>query len=664
MPQQIKLSLSVCFLVSLLTPRVEAGSTAGVGGAIEQLGGRVQRDPHATPPGLAVTIRDVRLRNDDLSALDGLGDITRLDLRNSDVRDADLKHVARLGRLETLVLGQDEARGEFRDAIVGPEGLGYLKALRHLKTLDLSGIVLSRKCLAVIADLESLEDLDLSRTGVSDGTLQFLELLRRLKSLRLAGTDVTNDGAVALGNISQLRNLDLGSTHVSDLSGLQYLTRLETLGLHDVGVSDSGLTGLLALRGLRSLDLSRTCSAREGASVLPGLPVLRELCLGNITDMEGQLQALRNMRQLRRLRLVDAEMNDAAFASLAQLAARSKLDVEIDRISTERGVSDAGISHLAEIKHLTILHLDLTCGAVTTRGLGRLAGLRIRSIELRGRPMVGGEALRTLRSVVGLEELSLESNAAIDDAVLENLKGLAGLRLLDLTGTKVTGAGLVRLRDLPCLEDLRLGKCNCAGPGLSALSSLPKLKWLDLSGSHAGDVELAGLEHLPAVQWLDLSNNPLSDAGLVRLAGLPNLQTLILRKTLVAGSGLAHLAGLPRLRRLDVSQTKIGDAEAARLASLEHIEELIVGYHIGDAGLDRLAPLRRLRHLQIAGSRITDKSIGTIESFARLSYLGIEPLETHITRVGMARLEAEMPNCRVAVKQLHFEPALSRGESR
>ena len=115
------------------------------------------------------------------------------------------------------------------------------------------------------------------------------------------------------------------------------------------------------------------------------------------------------------------------------------------------------------------------------------------------------------------------AEAPIDDRQLRHLGGLTGLRLLDLSGTRVTAAGLVHLQALERLETLSL--------------------W----DTRVDDRALPLVARLGSLRHLGLGNTGVTDEGLAHLAGLTRLRVLQLWGTDVEGPGLDVLHGLQSL---------------------------------------------------------------------------------------------------------------------
>lgn len=113
--------------------------------------------------------------------------------------------------------------------------------------------------------------------------------------------------------------------------------------------------------------------------------------------------------------------------------------------------------------------------------------------------------------------------SGIGDDDLRHLKGMTGLRLLDLSETKVTDLGLLHLLDCTSLETLWL--------------------W----DTAITDAALGLVARLPCLRQLGLGNTAVTDEGLASLAELVDLRLLQLWGTNVEGPGLEHLHGLKTL---------------------------------------------------------------------------------------------------------------------
>jgi WD40 repeat protein len=137
----------------------------------------------------------------------------------------------------------------------------------------------------------------------------------------------------------------------------------------------------------------------------------------------------------------------------------------------------------------------------------------------------------------------------LDDADLERLPlaVLDGLRLLDLSETQVTDAGLAHLRGLTHLQVLNLGGTDVSDAGVLHLRAMNELKSLTLPRG-------------------------VSDAGLARLAGVAGLRDLNLAETQVTAAGLASLRELKNLKSLMLGTTLHESAVAELRNSLPGVQ--------------------------------------------------------------------------------------------
>lgn len=137
--------------------------------------------------------------------------------------------------------------------------------------------------------------------------------------------------------------------------------------------------------------------------------------------------------------------------------------------------------------------------------------------------------------------------AAIGDRQLADLAPLTGLRLLDLSATKVTDAGLVHLLGMESLEHLSLWDTHITDAGLSVVGRLPSLRFLGLGNTRVSDAGLRSLSGLEGMRVLQLWGTRVAGPGLVHLAGMPELELLSLPRRVRGGRRRAVKAGRPQL---------------------------------------------------------------------------------------------------------------------
>lgn len=120
----------------------------------------------------------------------------------------------------------------------------------------------------------------------------------------------------------------------------------------------------------------------------------------------------------------------------------------------------------------------------------------------------------------------------LGDEDLEQLKRLTRLRHINLDNTRVTGPGLIHLRDLADLRELSLDGANVTDAGLEQIKEFTNLRFLNFSHMPVTD---AGLKHLKSLTNLKVlvicclykDGKKISEADIKKLqVALPNCQVI------------------------------------------------------------------------------------------------------------------------------------------
>ena len=214
------------------------------------------------------------------------------------------------------------------------------------------------------------------------------------------------------------------------------------------------------------------------------------------------------------------------------------------------------------------------------------------------------------------------------DSDLDRVAGMATLERLNLAQTRVTDAGLERLRPLRRVRELDLYFSEFfTDDGVAMLRDWKQLERLNLRGTRVTSRVFEPISQMTALRTLDVSYSQIDDAGVELLAELPRLERLAIGGTRIGVVALSSLKLLPELKHLDVSGMQRVDSghwgltlNAAVLAELGALEQLISlnlsGAVLNDIGadkpglkeeqrqsldgLERLAGLSRLEKLDLS----------------------------------------------------------------
>jgi hypothetical protein len=260
----------------------------------------------------------------------------------------------------------------------------------------------------------------------------------------------------------------------------------------------------------------------------------------------------------------------------------------------------------------------------------------------------------------GLTVFSLPKNPQIDDAVLELFKGLApgvaragliwpgllGFQKLVLADAGITDRGLALLHDARSLEYLDVSGTRITDAGLmELLPTLPRLRVLIL-----------GSQRDPVRGQIQYAVTGVTDRGLAAVGKTRTLGNLRLAGLGVTDAGLASLSGLDRLERLDLTGTKVGDAGMAHVRALPRLSELQLAYTgVTDAGLAKLDGHPRLLTLGLSQTAVTDAGLAHLADLpmmrtgertdGKATQKGMILLAfTDVTDAGLAKLRENLPN--------------------
>ncbi len=393
-------------------------------------------DSRIRGPGLVHLANMPSLRSLNLRGNKGIGDaelkylekatsLRKLDLSGLPITGEGLTHLSHLTELEELNLYGTN---------MSDKGLVYLKSMHSLKKLTLRNrpgapAEITDAGMAHLGQIKSLESLNLP-SGITDKGLSHLADLNKLTFLWVCcstGSILTDEGLAHLANLSSLEELHIAGRGFTDagMSHLAKLTHLEHLDLYYCPISDQGLAKLATLKSLKSLTIKRqkiTISGLFCLNVLPDLtvldvsPVIQDntgLNIAGLTKLEtlrigtekGSGTAIRDedlacLAKLTHLKTLETPqssrhrraISDIGMAYLTDLTALETLWIG------GPGITDKGLSYLANMKHMTNLNIT---GDITEQGLKHLDGLtHLKRLRVYSTNKFGDKAVQRLRKTL------------------------------------------------------------------------------------------------------------------------------------------------------------------------------------------------------------------------------------------------------------------------
>ncbi len=353
-------------------------------------------------------------------------------------------------------------------------------------------------------------------TSTTDADVKRLAKIPRLRVADLAATPITDDGVKELATIRDLEVLDLEHTQVTDeaVASLAAMPGLRELNLEGTRVSDRAVQQLKKAKPELTVAWATPPSETEWAAAVdlgavPGIAVRAMRCESGATayavalkwdrfwwrshphlpkGVRTRAEALRLLHRLPhlvRLKLFGGSLDAHDLDDLAQLKTVRELYLLVGCSFTQRGVAE----HIASLTNIRKLVLDrVPLGNRELELIGSLPQLEVLNVDwpqtcwdstddfyVHGHPVaVNDDGLECLRRMPRLRRLALRIDdpwkgfgpmypgmysvkvpeAQISDAGLAYIKALPNLESLDLSGTKVTLAGLLGLQGMAKLREL------------------------------------------------------------------------------------------------------------------------------------------------------------------------------------------------------------------
>ena len=283
------------------------------------------------------------------------GIIRKLVLDGSDASDRHLPTIGRMEGLESLSLSYTHIQGpglqeicespDLRTLNLGanllqPDVLGCLSQLKNLAQLDLFDTPIENSLLQALAEGptgESLQDLVLDLTRVSDGGLRWLTNLPNLTELSLMQTGVGDEGMRHLEGLKRCKLLNLGRTNANRMAW-EAVTRMESLEVlfaHGTAISDNDLREIARSSTILILDLTETWISEKGLRHLCSMEQLWALNLSH-TNLDGKaLRELEAHPGLEKLIMIDTEVAEEETEAFRDRRLDLQLITEESEISAD-----------------------------------------------------------------------------------------------------------------------------------------------------------------------------------------------------------------------------------------------------------------------------------------------------------------------------------------
>ena len=291
------------------------------------------------------------------------------------------------------------------------------------------------------------------------------------------------------------------------------------------------LAKLKGIPGLTRVGLGNKAGSDAAvAELVKAVPNLEYLNLGYSSCTDKAFVEIAKLTKLRELKAMELPITSAAMVSIAKLPNLQQLDVSKTAIgddglealkgspltnlwfNTMKGVTKKGVAAIAAMPKLTNLVVQFAEINAEVEELGKSKTLKEITFMNSTLDDVGGVQLAKIKT---LENLFLWSTK-VTDKTMEALSGLP-LKVLYISNTAVTDAGLKPLGQVKTLETLWIDRTAIGDKGVAFLANHPALRWLKADETKVTDACVASLVTMPKLGSFDARKTTLSDGAVATL---------------------------------------------------------------------------------------------------------------------------------------------------
>ncbi len=487
-----------------------------------------------------------------------------------------------------------------------------LSHLLNLKSFTISAPPMTEVGLS-LADLPQFQTLRLNRSTLYSLSAERMQYFRDIELHDTNFEETPDDESLVIDPL-------FSEIHLSDVPSLSEL-RLHSRFLQRIQVSGApGLSKITLDRweseyryspsGRQSI-ARRWSDAERLSSVIKDLTQisnLRELTIRNLPLRDVDLTPLTALRRLVKIDLQGCDLHDDQVIALTNIEQLDSLILVRTKLKQE--VIDSLLAASKRWKTLLInasafdeliIHDQLHLENFFSQN-----NFRANRVSIVNAPMVHGE---------------LRLNRSLESLQIENVSKLRALIIAtDLpAGSKISG-----------IESLR--EFAARGPGLTdeiamEVTQCSNLRLLSMSGSNVTKAGLKYISMLGNLDTLHLPEMPVDDEVVDSWNELNHLRDIVLDGTLIGPKSIERISRLNNLQRLSVSHTGLSPSDLQPLAAISTLIRLdVAGVGILPETLSAIGSSRMLYQLDLSGVKINRELLEVLmsEQLRGLTVLRIE----------------------------------------
>ena len=499
----------------------------------------------------------------------------------------------KLPKLKTLII--DECYSGLLSAC-----FDNLSASRDLRKVDVSYDGAHLMIEQIVGNLK-LEHCELHSDLISD---EAIEKITHLPLKKLVTTSPLSDRAAA--SIAKIKTL-------------------ESVDLRQSKITDAGVRSIATLPNLRAISLPDCLASPAIGNLLAPAKKLESIEIGGVFVEDHIAKQLLSLPRLKAIKVMPQCLSAKALVDLSghTLTFSDPPGWYLDEEELQKMFKEVNGSSNPELAAF------ITFSAALPRDLKR---------QLNQLNITGDEPELQNAHMLHL------SRSDIDDDALAALAKFRALKILNLSSTQITDAGITEwLRTAssettnklwPQLESLNLRATRTKKAWIEFASQLPKFSSIDLTATDVTDQDLASiaLGSFPKLESINLAETEISHKGLLNLPHLPALNFIDIQDTAIGDEAIETLLACKKvwgLRTCNTSFSYMGEQKLAKaLGPFQNGKpsyHSIVEYHITEPIDPRLTKFpnrfNRFKTFVIDGPNLSFEQLGPLLQVQKIQSL-------------------------------------------